>query len=272
MASVAERVQFRRYRRLREGTVYVGRNRHGLGAWGNPFAVGRPHPFQPELGLITDRAQAVDLYAAWLPTQPDLCARAVEVLPGRDLACWCPLDGGPCHGDILLALANTRMWALTEQQPWAWAIAYAGKDVENRTWAPPRAAVGQTLLIHGGRRWSPGWQDNWLLHQAWAAFAAARGGEPGQPGQLGQLGPGSAWCAEGIVAVATLAGAHVAANGCCPKWGQPGFHDPARGWVDMRHWELRDVTPLPEPIPGGGRQMLWNPPPTARATVIGATR
>ena len=26
-------------------------------------------------------------------------------LRGRDLACWCPLDA-PCHGDVLLELAN----------------------------------------------------------------------------------------------------------------------------------------------------------------------
>ncbi|MGV6803246.1 MAG: DUF4326 domain-containing protein [Ruegeria sp.] len=24
---------------------------------------------------------------------------------GKDLACWCPLDG-PCHADVLLDLAN----------------------------------------------------------------------------------------------------------------------------------------------------------------------
>ena len=28
-----------------------------------------------------------------------------ERLAGRDLACWCPLDG-PCHADVLLAAAN----------------------------------------------------------------------------------------------------------------------------------------------------------------------
>jgi len=26
-------------------------------------------------------------------------------LAGRDLACWCPV-GSPCHGDVLLAVAN----------------------------------------------------------------------------------------------------------------------------------------------------------------------
>lgn len=33
---------------------------------------------------------------------PDL----LEMLRGRDLACWCPLDK-PCHADVLLDLANS---------------------------------------------------------------------------------------------------------------------------------------------------------------------
>ncbi len=30
----------------------------------------------------------------------------IAELRGRDLACWCPLDGGPCHADVLLEWAN----------------------------------------------------------------------------------------------------------------------------------------------------------------------
>jgi uncharacterized protein DUF4326 len=28
-----------------------------------------------------------------------------QELRGKNLACWCPLDG-PCHADVLLAVAN----------------------------------------------------------------------------------------------------------------------------------------------------------------------
>jgi hypothetical protein len=28
-------------------------------------------------------------------------------LAGKNLACWCPPDGQPCHADVLLELANT---------------------------------------------------------------------------------------------------------------------------------------------------------------------
>lgn len=41
------------------------------------------------------------------------------------------------------------MKALSIQQPWAWAILYAGKDVENRTW---RTNYRGPLLIHAGQQ------------------------------------------------------------------------------------------------------------------------
>ena len=38
------------------------------------------------------------------PEIPDVAEMAVVELAGRDLACWC--RGGPCHADVLLAIAN----------------------------------------------------------------------------------------------------------------------------------------------------------------------
>lgn len=35
---------------------------------------------------------------------------------------------------------------------WAWAIAHAGKWVENRTWFPPDALIGERIAIHAGAR------------------------------------------------------------------------------------------------------------------------
>ena len=48
------------------------------------------------------------------------------------------------------------MKALSLWAPWAWAIIYAGKDIENRTWMPPASVIGQRVLIHAsmrGRTW-----------------------------------------------------------------------------------------------------------------------
>lgn len=43
------------------------------------------------------------------------------------------------------------MKALTLWQPWSWAIAHAGKRIENRTWKPPRWIIGQRIAIHAGK-------------------------------------------------------------------------------------------------------------------------
>jgi hypothetical protein len=66
--------------------------------WGNPF--------KPAIqGDAAAHAAAVTLYRRWLCGQPKLLA-ALPDLRGRDLVCWCaPL---PCHGDVLLELANGR--------------------------------------------------------------------------------------------------------------------------------------------------------------------
>lgn len=62
--------------------------------WGNPFKVA-------EHG----REAAIRLYEQWLLTdRPDLVARLPE-LRGRTLVCFCRPDE-PCHGDVLLRLAN----------------------------------------------------------------------------------------------------------------------------------------------------------------------
>lgn len=36
-------------------------------------------------------------------------------------------------------------------QPWVWAICHAGKDVENRTWWPPRWLVGKRIALHASK-------------------------------------------------------------------------------------------------------------------------
>lgn len=46
------------------------------------------------------------------------------------------------------------MRAISIRQPWAWAIIYAGKDVENRTESAAkrmRNGVGERILIHASR-------------------------------------------------------------------------------------------------------------------------
>lgn len=76
-----------------DGAVVVARP----SVFGNPF----------KLGPDGSRAEIVARYRTYLLDDPELVARARAELAGRDLACWCPLDG-PCHADVLLEVANIR--------------------------------------------------------------------------------------------------------------------------------------------------------------------
>jgi Domain of unknown function (DUF4326) len=55
---------------------------------------------------------AVQNYRAWiedwvLASRDGLFAERFSVpLRGRNLGCWCALDGGPCHADFWLEIAN----------------------------------------------------------------------------------------------------------------------------------------------------------------------
>lgn len=66
---------------------------HRPSRFGNPYRVGRDGT-QPEV---------VDKYRAWIQTQPALLAQ-VPALRGKRLGCLCP--GHPCHGDVLVELAD----------------------------------------------------------------------------------------------------------------------------------------------------------------------
>lgn len=69
--------------------VYIGRP----SKWGNPF----------EIGKDGTREEVIQKYESYLLMDNKLMNDLHE-LKGKDLVCWCsPL---PCHGDVLLKLAN----------------------------------------------------------------------------------------------------------------------------------------------------------------------
>ncbi len=48
------------------------------------------------------------------------------------------------------------MKSLSIQQPWAWAILHAGKDIENRSWPwPERIPLPCRIVIHAGKQEDP---------------------------------------------------------------------------------------------------------------------
>lgn len=104
-----------------DGAIYVGRPT----VWGNPFGgCGLPVPatvvlygnaargiWRPDalLALAVSDATGQQVYAAmlaWTKRMGDHPLHMIRAhLTGRDLVCWCR-EGDPCHGDVLLELAN----------------------------------------------------------------------------------------------------------------------------------------------------------------------
>jgi len=107
-----QRIQLRRTKgwRLPPGTKSVARPTR----YGNPFRVVRLwHEWQAwddlpagPLRATEDEATADAVEAFRLACGPDgpqeISSADLDALVGFDLACWCPLQGQPCHADILL--------------------------------------------------------------------------------------------------------------------------------------------------------------------------
>lgn len=70
--------------------VYIGRP----SKWGNPFVIGKDGT----------REEVIAKYKGWLFARPETLSQIKQELAGKNLACFCAPK--PCHGDILLALAN----------------------------------------------------------------------------------------------------------------------------------------------------------------------
>ena len=129
------------------------------------------------------------------------------------------------------------MKALTIQQPWAWAIAWGYKTVENRS-RPVSSYRGQ-LAVHAGKKLDPAGDTD-------PRIVAARG-------WLGGTNEADdSYAVRGaIVAVADLVDCHPAV-GCCRPWGQ----------TDGHHLILRDITRLRRPVPYTGHLGLRDVPDT----------
>ena len=102
-AALPQRVQLKRSAgwKMPANTVKVDRTTR----WGNPFTIA-------ECGSA---AIAVAQHGRWMRgeigapggVEPPARDALRTALGGRNLACWCALNG-PCHADLLLVLANKR--------------------------------------------------------------------------------------------------------------------------------------------------------------------
>jgi hypothetical protein len=103
-----QRIQLRRTRgwRMPANTVKIDRSTR----WGNPFKIGEVllHPVTQRTVEVSTAEIAIRLFDIHLHTEAGagILTAARRDLSGRNLACWCK-EGNPCHGDVLLRVANS---------------------------------------------------------------------------------------------------------------------------------------------------------------------
>jgi hypothetical protein len=133
--------------------------------------------------------------------------------------------------------------SLSVRQPWAYAIAVLGKDIENRSWSTRHRGL---LAIHA----SSGWDGDEA--QSAVAFAARRGYDAVEPARRQR---------SAIVAVVDLA------DVCC--WGLDGRGCSCGPWAiaGQCHWRLASVRPLVRPVPCKGSLGLWELPAEVETAV-----
>lgn len=168
------------------------------------------------------------------------------------------------------------MKALTLRHPWAFAIAFLGKDIENRDWSEQVAEImglhavierGDTVAIHGGaapqrpKRKARSLDNPWLAYlrdlnalrslmdgqwpdEALAYLAQRAGGRPVQPEDF---------IMPGIVATCEIVGSTWASRS---RWAAAG---------DL-HLMLADVVRI-EPVQVPGSRGFWDVPDVIEAEV-----
>ena len=132
-----------------------------------------------------------------------------------------------CHGPRTLR-------AITVRQPWAWAVVYGGKDVENRSRNIAGSFRGPVAIHAGLAKYE---QDNMSSR----AHRDAHGGEVDTAIVYGAI--------IGVVDLVDVHQGHLH-SGECSVWSQPG----------AVHLLLRNPRPLTRPIPYKGALGLWTLP------------
>lgn len=155
----------------------------------------------------------------------------------------------------------TDLRAITVRPPWSWAIARAGKTVENRP--RPTSYRGQ-IAVHAGSRWDKAGASDRRVRAAWHRYIAELldGGVAVARDDLVPADPSIVMGA--VVAIAELTDCHVKGVKCgsreqCRRWGAPG----------QFHLVLGNVQPLARPVPCLGQLALpWRIPGDVAAEVL----
>jgi hypothetical protein len=155
-----------------------------------------------------------------------------------------------------------KLRVLTVRPPWAWAVAWAGKDVENR---PTQTAYRGDVVVLAGKTEDPEFDSEAIasprhpqMSRLWSAAT-----DPRLTGEQ-VVASDEAWLARGkTLCVVRIADCHRAEPGCCDSpWAEYNT-----GWPF--HWCLADLRRLSPLLDARGNLGLPKPDPDL-ADAIGA--
>jgi len=139
------------------------------------------------------------------------------------------------------------MKALTVLNPWGQAIAYWGKPIENRTWAPPESLIGDRIAIHAGKMPLSGAGLDDVLHT------------------IDELSVDVIHLPEPVTVEWLLA--RSSAVVCTAIVGRPVRESTSKWFMGPLGWPLRDIVVMDGPVPCAGAQGLWDLPADVEAAV-----
>ena len=152
----------------------------------------------------------------------------------------------------------TSLW-----QPYASLIAAGLKDKETRHYAPPAKLVGQRIAIHAAKRVAP-YVDEEVKDAICSIMPWAN------------LPLGAVVCTAVLDSVRRVSFQRYARQVMTTSTGRSGLE--YKGWVipdafgdfstGRYLWYLRDVEPLPEPVPARGYQGWWEWDPNAHEEAV----
>lgn len=164
------------------------------------------------------------------------------------------------------------MKAITLTAPWAWAVAHAGKDVENRTRRCP-SLLGERIAIHAGVVTKDGVREVDEFGQMRRAGLITTDAPLFTIDGL-RYGGGDPLVFGAVVAVATVVGWVDAADKTLTHGeqhvGEAVFHNGAgsKWFTGPIGWLLHDVRALAEPVPARGKQGIWTMETNAEARIL----
>ena len=138
------------------------------------------------------------------------------------------------------------MKAIRLHQPWASLIAEGIKTIETRSWAPPKALIGQRIAIHAAKRSI----EYTRLRQP--VYENLAGSIPQRMG--GQDPLGAVVCTAVLSKAAMCSSLYVVNGDIVPMPVDPWGDFTIGRWM----WFLEDIERLDPPVPVKGHQGFWN--------------